>query len=256
MNEHLHHKVQKIFSRFSPFIRHYIYSNGWNELRKVQIEAADLIFSSEHNVLISSETSSGKTEAAFFPILSMMEAEGAENFLVIYISPLKSLINDQYSRMDQLLQESNLPVFRWHGDVGQSHKQSFLKNPRGLLQITPESLESMLIRRSNDIPRLFGNLRFVIIDEIHALMGSDRGNQILCQLQRISRLISHQPRRIALSATIGKADDAAAWLSGGSDRETKPRFMLERIRWHISATGKKKPGRLVREACVSREKPV
>ena len=154
----LNEKAQKAYSLFSPFIKDYIYRNGWNELRKVQIEAAWEIFFTEKNLLLSSETASGKTEAALFPVLSIMETESPENFVVLYISPLKSLINDQFSRMELLLDESGLPVHRWHGDVSQSHKQDFLKKPSGLLQITPESLESMLIRRANDIPRLFGNL--------------------------------------------------------------------------------------------------
>ncbi len=218
MKNNLELDASRVFSRFSPFIREFIYKQGWNELRKVQIEAAKLVFETEDHILISSETASGKTEAALFPILSLMSEESPENFQVLYISPLKSLINDQFSRMEELLQESGLPVYRWHGDVSQNQKHQFLKNPKGLLQITPESLESMLCRRSNDIPRIFANLKFVILDEIHALMGSDRGYQILCQLQRISRLISYQPRRIALSATIGDATSALNWLKSGSDR--------------------------------------
>ncbi len=217
----LSQKAQLIFRRFSPFIREYIYKSGWSELRRVQIEAADLIYNTEHNLLISSDTASGKTEAALFPLLSTMEEEAPELFQVLYISPLKSLINDQYERMDELLRDSHLPVFRWHGDVNQSKKNAYLKNPKGLLQITPESLESMLCRRSNDIPRLFAHLKYVIVDELHALMGSDRGNQILCQIQRISKLIGYEPRRIALSATIGDAKTAAMWLSCGGTRQTE-----------------------------------
>ncbi|MBR2615125.1 MAG: DEAD/DEAH box helicase [Clostridia bacterium] len=227
--------ANRIFSRFSPFIRSYIYRSGWDELRAVQIEAAKRIFNEECNLLISAETASGKTEAALFPILSMMEKEGPEQLQVLYISPLKSLINDQYSRMEELLQESGMPVYRWHGDVSQSKKQEFLKAPKGLIQITPESLESMLCRRANDIPRLFGALRFVIIDEIHALMGSDRGYQILCQLERIGRLISSSPRRIGLSATIGDPEAALRWLGAGSMRENRVIFIPEdRISWKLA----------------------
>lgn len=230
----LNEKAQRTYGLFSPFIKDYIYRNGWNELRRVQIDAAWEIFFTENNLLLSSETASGKTEAALFPILSMMEAESPENFGVLYISPLKSLINDQYSRMEMLLEESGMPVHRWHGDVSQNHKQAFLKQPSGLLQITPESLESMLIRRANDIPRLFGNLRFVIIDEIHALMGSDRGGQILCQIQRIAKLIGHHPRRIGLSATVGDPENAAAWLGNGSERETATvQIQTEKISWKL-----------------------
>ncbi len=234
MTENLTEKARVAFRQFSPFIRDYIYKNGWNELRRVQIEAAYEIFYSENNLLISSETASGKTEAALFPILSMMEKESPENFTVLYISPLKALINDQFSRMEALLSESELPVFRWHGDVSQSHKTSFLKKPAGLLQITPESLESLLCRRHNDIPRIFANLKYVIIDEIHSLIGSDRGYQILCQLQRIARLITYDPRRIALSATIGDPKSALEWLCGGSTREAKMiKIDADRAKWQL-----------------------
>ena len=108
---------------------------------------------------------------------------------VLYVAPLKSLINDQFSRMEELLAQSGIPVTHWHGDVAASHKKRFLEAPQGILQITPESLESMLLHRSNDIVRLFGDLRFVVIDEVHTLTGTDRGNQIQCQLSRMARLI-------------------------------------------------------------------
>ncbi len=234
MTSPLNKKANAAFQQFSPFIRDYIYRNGWNELRKVQVEAAYEIFFSENNLLISSETASGKTEAALFPILSMMEKEASENFTVLYISPLKALINDQFSRMEDLLSESGLPVYRWHGDVTQNQKSKFLKNPGGLLQITPESLESMLCRRHNDIPRIFANLKFIIIDEIHSLMGSDRGDQILCQLQRISKIISYDPRRIALSATIGDPESSLRWLSGGSKRPTAIiKITSDKVKWNL-----------------------
>ena len=221
MNTVSQQDAKDAFSKFSPFIRSYIYQNGWTKLRRVQIEAAIQIFNTENHLLITSETASGKTEAALFPILSMMEKESPERFQVLYISPLKALINDQYSRMEELLNESGMPVFRWHGDVSQSQKEAFLKKPSGLMQITPESLESMLLHRCHDIPRLFCNLKFIIIDEVHALFGSDRGAQILCQIQRISKLISYEPRRIALSATIGNAEAVSVWLSGGTLRKTE-----------------------------------
>lgn len=208
------------FQRFAPFIRDYIYSNGWQKLRGVQLEAAEAIFNSEDNLLVCSATASGKTEAVFFPVISELCQNPAEGFAVLYIAPLKALINDQFERLNHVLEMSEIPVFHWHGDVGMSHKEKGIKNPRGILQITPESLESMLINRSNDIPRLFSGLRYVIIDELHSLMGSDRGSQILCQLDRIDRVIKHHPRRIGLSATVGNKEEAALWLSGNTGRTT------------------------------------
>jgi len=206
------------FDRFAPFIRDYIYRQNWEGLRKMQEEAARIIFDTEDNLLVTSSTASGKTEAAFFPILSLMVEDPPKSFGVLYIAPLKSLINDQFERISELLDMTEIPVFHWHGDVANSHKQKALRNPCGILQITPESLESMLINRSNDIPRIFSDLRFIVIDELHALMGSDRGNQVICQIERVCRLIQKDVRRIGLSATIGDKENAARWLCGNSSR--------------------------------------
>ncbi len=228
-------EASRIFSRFSPFIREYIYADGWTELRQVQLEAAKVIFDSEDDLLITSATASGKTEAALFPVLSLMHDAGAEHFTVLYIAPLKSLINDQFSRMDRLLEHSDLPVFHWHSDVSLSHKQRFLKQPAGILQITPESLESMLLNRSNDIPRIFANLRFVILDEIHTLPGRDRGEQTRCLVEQISALIGHSPRRIGLSATVGEPKQYADWLCAGGGRHCAVvEIPQKNLRWKLA----------------------
>ena len=216
-------EADKIFSRFPSFVKEYIYSNSWTSLRPVQLDAARIIFEGGKNLLLSSSTASGKTEAAIFPVLTDLYENPPKSTTVsvLYVAPLKSLINDQFERMEGLLRDSGIPLTHWHGDVGASHKSKLLKNPEGILQITPESLESMLINRSNDIPRLFGELRFVIIDEIHALIGTDRGNQIICQLSRIASLIGKNPRRIGLSATLGDPEAAAMWLGAGSGMQTE-----------------------------------
>ncbi len=223
-----------IFSKFTPFIQDYIYRSGWDELRPVQVEAARVLFDTEDNLLLSSSTASGKTEAAFFPIISMMSEDSPRSFGALYIAPLKSLINDQFKRLDELLDMTGIPVFHWHGDVAASHKTKALANPAGILQITPESMESMLMRRPNDLIRLFHDLRFIVIDELHILTGTDRGNQILCQLVRLQRLIGHAPRRIGLSATVGDPSLAAAWLGAGSGRETvHPILPKEKTLWRL-----------------------
>ena len=223
-----------VFGRFPEFIKEYIYRAGWDSLREVQTAAAKVIFDSDDNLLLTSATASGKTEAAFFPVLSDVYYKPSHSVAVLYIAPLKSLINDQFSRMEDLLSEAGMPVYHWHGDVGASHKEKLLRSPSGILQITPESLESLLINRSNDIVRLFCDLRYVIIDEIHTLTGSDRGNQIICQLCRIAEKIGFHPRRIGLSATIGDSALACRWLGGGSGRETVcPPLSAEKIRWRL-----------------------
>ena len=197
--------ADRVFSRFPDFIKEFIYSHSWEALRDVQIAAAETLFESENNLLLTSSTASGKTEAAFFPILSLLHEDTPSSVGVLYIAPLKSLINDQFGRICELCAESSIPVYHWHGDVAASHKQKALREPRGILQITPESLEAMLITRSSDLARLFGDLRYVVIDEIHTLIGSDRGNQVICLLTRLSRKLSTAPRRIGLSGMHGKS---------------------------------------------------
>ena len=223
-----------VFDRYAPFVRDFIYSRGWQSLHEVQRIAAQVIFDTEYNLLIPSSTASGKTEAAFFPILSELYGDETPGVAVLYIAPLKSLINDQFGRITELTEEAGIPVWHWHGDVARSHKEKMLRDPRGILQITPESMESMLMRRANDVVRIFANLRYIIIDEIHTLTGADRGNQILCQIARLSRLIGRSPRRIGLSATLGDTEKAALWLGAGSGRETYiPRLPREKLRWRL-----------------------
>ena len=144
-------EANRIFSLFPDFIKEYIYSHGWTELREIQLAAAHAIFETDDNLLLSSSTASGKTEAAFFPIIAdIVNSQDAPNSIsVLYIAPLKSLINDQFYRLEELLDMSGITVTHWHGDVSQSHKSRLLKNPEGILQITPES-------RSNQTLHPFG----------------------------------------------------------------------------------------------------
>ncbi|HEY9633857.1 MAG TPA: DEAD/DEAH box helicase [Coleofasciculaceae cyanobacterium] len=205
------------FDRLAPFIQEYIYTQGWTELRQVQVEACRVIFDTNAHLLLAAGTASGKTEAAFVPVLTLLHQNPSATIGILYIGPIKALINDQFERLNDLLKEADTPVCAWHGDASRSRKQMLLKNPKGVLQITPESLESLLLNKSAELTRLFGDLRFVIIDEIHAFMGSERGCQILCQLARISRFIQKPPRRIGLSATLGDYSLAEKWLQSGTE---------------------------------------
>ena len=227
-------EADRIFERFPEFIREYIFTHRWESLRGVQVAAARTLFLTDHHLLLTSSTASGKTEAAFFPILSDLCENPPMSVGALYICPLKSLINDQFGRMEELLDMTGIRVTRWHGDVAQSHKKKLLEKPSGILQITPESLEAMLINRSNDILRLFGDLRYIVIDEIHTLTGSDRGNQIICQLTRMGHLIGRTPRRIGLSATIGDPNLAADWLAGDTGIPVDvPTFEEGKIKWRL-----------------------
>ena len=212
---------QTAFERYAPFIQEYIYRKRWTDLREVQVEACEAILDTDDHVIIASGTASGKTEAAFFPILTSLYQNHPDTIGVMYIGPLKALINDQFERLSGLLEESYISVWPWHGDVSQSVKKRALKEAQGVLQITPESLEALLMLRPGDATRLFSDLRFIIIDEIHALMGTDRGLQVLCLLSRLEKVANCKPRRIGLSATLNDYEPAMRFLAAGSNRKVR-----------------------------------
>lgn len=207
---------QAAYARFAPYIQEYIYRQGWSELRPVQLAAADVIFNTEDHLLLSSGTASGKTEAAFLPCLTLLNEQPAQSVGILYVSPLKALINDQFVRLQGMLEAGGVPVTRWHGDAPGSAKARLMKEPAGVLQITPESLESLLMHRGRDCARMFRDLRFVVVDEVHYFMACERGVQLQCLLARIMRLAGCKPRRIGLSATLGSPQAAADWLSAGT----------------------------------------
>ena len=224
-----------VYNRYAPFIQDYIYRSGWRTLRAVQNAAGDAIFNTDKNVLLTASTASGKTEAAFFPILSLLDEQPSSSVGVLYIAPLKALINDQFGRLNDLCEEADIPVTRWHGDAPRSQKQKLLRKPAGILQITPESLEALMINKSMEIPALFGDLRFIVIDEIHSLLRADRGGQTFSLIERLCRLAGSNPRRVGLSATIGNPEAAGKFLGAGSGKETNiPKFDGGKEVWRLS----------------------
>ena len=223
------------FDRYAPFVQDYIYRNGWENLRAIQVAAADVIFNTEENLLLTASTASGKTEAAFFPIITLFSEDPPSSVGCIYIGPLKALINDQFMRLNDLCEEGDIPVWHWHGDVAQSHKDRLMKHPSGILQITPESLEALLLHKHAAIPKLFHDLRFIVIDEVHSLLRGDRGGQTLCLIERLSRLAGVNPRRIGLSATMGDPEGTGEFLSLGTGRTTLiPRIDAKGSTWRLS----------------------
>jgi len=225
----------RAFDRYAPFVQEYIYQNHWENLRSIQVAAADAIFNTDENVLLTASTASGKTEAAFFPIITLFSEDMPSSVGCIYIGPLKALINDQFSRLNDLCVEADIPVWHWHGDVAQSHKAKLMRHPSGILQITPESLEALLLHKHAAIAKLFGDLRFVVIDEVHSLLRGDRGGQTLCLIERLSRIAGVNPRRIGLSATIGDPEGTGEFLSLGTGRKTIiPKIDAKGSKWRLS----------------------
>lgn len=225
----------RAFDRYATFVQEYIYQNHWENLRSIQVAAADAIFNTDENVLLTASTASGKTEAAFFPIITLFSEDMPSSVGCIYIGPLKALINDQFSRLNDLCAEADIPVWHWHGDVAQSHKAKLMRHPSGILQITPESLEALLLHKHAAIAKLFGDLRFVVIDEVHSLLRGDRGGQTLCLIERLSRIAGVNPRRIGLSATIGDPEGTGEFLSLGTGRKTIiPKIDAKGSKWRLS----------------------
>lgn len=192
-------------------IQRWIWDSGWDELKDIQEQSIPLILAGKKDVILAAATASGKTEAAFLPILTRM-LQQPEIGCVLYISPLKALINDQFGRLEQLCEKLEIPVTPWHGDISATKKKKFLQSQKGVVLITPESLEAMLMLRGHQIPNIFENLRYIVIDELHAFMGSERGKQLQSQMHRLDIALKRTTPRIALSATLGDMQKAGEFL--------------------------------------------
>lgn len=207
------------FERLSPALQYQIVNGlGFTELRPVQ-EAAILPVLQGTNCVVVAPTAGGKTEATFFPLLSRMAGEDWRPVSVIYVSPLRALINNQEPRLAEYASLIGRRVFRWHGDVGTAERRAFINEPADILLTTPESLEVMLMSRNVPAHRLFRHLQAVVIDEIHAFVGDDRGGHLSAVLERLSRYCGRDLQRIGLSATVGNPDEILAWTCGSSQRE-------------------------------------
>lgn len=185
---------------------------GWSELRPIQVRAIGAVLGHDRDVVISASTAAGKTEAVFLPLLTRAADKGP-GLSVLYISPLKALINDQARRLDLLCERLELPVVRWHGDAPQGPKRRMRTAPKGVVLITPESIEALFLRRTDEIARLFGGVDAVVIDELHAFLTGPRGLHLFSLLRRIDQAVGRRLRRIGLSATLGDAASAVAWLN-------------------------------------------
>lgn len=228
------------FERLHPEIQKWVWEQGWTEFRDAQEQAAPLLLDGDRDLIISANTASGKTEAAFLPILTRIVA-AAPPGLALYVSPLKALINDQWDRLQVLCERLNLLVTPWHGDISAGRKQAFLKRPQGCLLITPESLEGILIRHGTQLSSVLSRLQFVVIDELHAFFGTERGRQLQSLLHRIDLARGSSAQRIGLSATLGDMAGAQSFLRPGNPGRVDL----------IKATEAKRELRVLVRQCVS-----
>jgi len=204
--------LEGAYHKLHPTIRRWIRDQGWDELREIQARTILSIIDGHRDILIAATTAAGKTEAAFLPILTRVADRSDAGFSVLYISPLKALINDQFKRLDELCDKMDIPVVKWHGDAPQSAKKRAISNPQGVALITPESIEAMLTRRAGDARRLLSTADFIVIDELHSFLQGPRGLHLASLLRRIDAMAPEPARRVGLSATIGDLPQAARWL--------------------------------------------
>jgi ATP-dependent Lhr-like helicase len=199
-----------------PLVLKWLNLQGWTKLHDIQRNAIPAILEAKSDLIISAATASGKTEAALLPALSKILSDQKSGIRIIYISPLKALINDQNKRLDAMCQVLKLKATPWHGDIANSTKNNLFSIPDGILLITPESLESLMINHHQWCKKALNNLSYFIIDEFHAFIGSVRGYQLLSQLHRIDTLVKRKIPRIALSATLSNIEDVKVWLRPNS----------------------------------------
>jgi ATP-dependent Lhr-like helicase len=198
----LNKKIQKV-----------IHEMKWENFRPIQDEAILHMINSPSDMIISAPTASGKTEAAFLPIISQIADKGKDSVKILYISPLKALINDQFSRIETLCKHIDFPITKWHGDANATKKAKLLKNPAGILLITPESIEALFLNKTEHLRLLFKNLEYIVIDEIHSFIGNERGTQLKSLINRLEHTVEIHPYKIALSATISNISDITKWLN-------------------------------------------
>ncbi len=208
-----------VFARLAPRLQEAIVARlGWSSLRRVQEEAGEALLAG-CNAVVLAPTAGGKTEAAMFPALSGLVQSPPDGVGVLYVAPIKALLNNQAERLGQYTEMVGLSRFVWHGDTDENLRRQFLREPGELLMTTPESLEVMLVSQRVDERRIFADLRVVVIDEIHAVAGTDRGAHLMSVLERLVRVSKHDVQRVGLSATVGNPDVILKWLQGTSERE-------------------------------------
>lgn len=200
-------------------IKTYIWQQGWPSLRPIQEASITHYSNSGNNLILAAPTASGKTEAAFLPAINGVE-DWNSGVRIVYISPLIALINDQFKRVTELCEHLNIRVTSWHGEASQAQKKNLLKHPEGILLITPESIEAMLVHRPAQAASLFENVDCIVIDELHSFLDSARGVHLQSLLQRLRNLNKAKPRHIGLSATLSRESYELAKSFFGLNQET------------------------------------
>jgi len=202
-------------SRLNPVLVHHLVNTlGWADLRPLQAAAVEPLLAGRDALLLA-PTAGGKTEAAVFPLLTRAADEGWSRTSILYVCPLKALLNNLLPRLARYAEWVGRTAAVWHGDTPPGERHRIVADAPDIILTTPESIEAVLVSRTVDERRLFGSVRAVVVDEIHAFAGDDRGWHLLAVLDRVERIAAHPVMRVGLSATVGNPDDLLSWLSAG-----------------------------------------
>lgn len=212
--------TESAYASLDETLRQTLVTLGWTSLRPVQ-ELSIPAIRSGSNVVVVAPTAGGKTEAALLPLVDRVLKDRLPPVSVLYVCPLRALLNNIEPRVRAVCEPVGLSAFKWHGEVDASKKRAFREEPADILLTTPESLEAMLMSRRTDANQLFINLRTVVVDEIHSFAGDDRGAHLLSVIERIQRYAPNDLQRVGLSATVGNPDLLTRWITGGSSRTPK-----------------------------------
>ena len=215
-SSHSSYNPSSAFDLLAEPVRRWIWDQGWTELRDIQERAILSLLKGDRDLVIAAPTAGGKTEAAFLPLISsVLATPGEGGFDLVYVAPLRALINDQLGRMEDLCARAELPIYPWHGDISQGTKSRARRDPRGVLLITPESLEALFVLRGLEVPTLFTGARAIIIDELHALLDNERGIHLRSLLTRLELAVGRRIQRVGLSATLTEMDTVKEYLRPG-----------------------------------------
>ncbi|HYT25871.1 MAG TPA: DEAD/DEAH box helicase, partial [Actinomycetota bacterium] len=211
-----------------PVVLHHIVNTlGWPGLRPLQEASIEPLLAGDDALLLA-PTAGGKTEAAAFPLLSKMASEGWQGTSLLYVCPLKALLNNLLPRLETYTGWLGRRAALWHGDVTSTRRRQILRDQPDVLLTTPESLESMLVSVNVDHRRLFSGLRAIVVDEVHAFAGDDRGWHLLAVLERLSRVTGRRVQRVGLSATVGNPDELLRWLQGSAAGSRRAHVLARR----------------------------
>jgi len=210
MNEQELNKTKKL--PFETNLTAKFHSLGFKQLTQIQIKAVPIIYQKKDTLVIA-PTGSGKTECSVIPIFShIKQSKKLGKIKAIYVTPLRALNRDVFRRIVRYAEKDGLSIEIRHGDTPQSTRKKISNNPPDVLITTPETLVILLTQKK--MLDALSELEWIVLDEVHELLGNERGSQLTISLERLQLNSKSDLTRIGLSATIGNPEEAGKFVVG------------------------------------------